>query len=87
MACPKIVPFQKGRAFRKSLDSLEEKNNGKCTGSVAKTLRTEKKKSKLQPDANFKGSDQHGYGVSLLQQEGKKSRHISREVPLSPFAF
>lgn len=43
MACPKAVPFQKGRALRKALDSLEEENNGKCTGSVAKTSRTEKK--------------------------------------------
>jgi len=47
VARPKIVPFQKGRAFKKSLDSLEEKNNGKCTGSVAKTSRTEKKKVKI----------------------------------------
>lgn len=56
MACPKIVPFQKGRALKKSLDSLGEENNGKCTGSEAKMSRTEKKKSKLQPDAHFKGS-------------------------------
>lgn len=70
MACPKAVPFQKGRALRKALDSLEEENNGKCTGSVAKTSRTEKKMSTSQPNANFEGSasenknsDQHGYGV------------------------
>lgn len=55
MACPELIPFQKGRAVKKSLDSLEEENNGKCTGSVAKTSRTENI-SKHQPDANFQGS-------------------------------
>lgn len=34
--CHEIIPFLKGRALKKSLDSLEEEN-GKCTGPVAKT--------------------------------------------------
>lgn len=52
--CHEIIPFLKGRALKKSLDSVEEEN-GKCTGSVAKTSRTENI-SKSQPDANFQGS-------------------------------
>lgn len=52
--CHEIIPFLKGRALKKSLDSLEEES-GKCTGLVAKTQRTENI-SKSQPDANFQGS-------------------------------
>lgn len=69
MACPKIIPFQKGRALKKSLGSIEEENTEKCTGSVAKTSRTEKI-SKSQTIVNFKGSaleyknlDHHDYGI------------------------
>lgn len=37
MACCEIIAVQKGRALKKTLHSLEERHNGKCAGSVAKT--------------------------------------------------
>lgn len=91
MGCPKIiVSFQKARALKESLDSLEEENNRKCTGYVAKTSRTEKS-SKSQPDANFtcstleyKNSDHHDYGVISEIREKKLERHISRGSAIEP---
>lgn len=56
MPFPKItISFQKARAMKKSVNSLEKKKNGKCTEKVAKTSRT-KNFFKSQPDASFKCS-------------------------------
>ena len=81
MVCHKItIPFQKARTLKKSLDCLEEENNGKCIAYVATTSRTEKI-SKSQPDAKFnfcirvlyKNSDHHDWCHSEM---GKKFREV-----------
>ena len=83
MVCHKItIPFQKARTLKKSLDCLEEENNGKCIAYVATTSRTEKI-SKSQPDANF----HTGCSFDLIAESAKIlfcSTNALR-VSISPF--
>lgn len=81
--CPKIVPLQKGRALKKPHDSLEEENNGKCTGSVAKTSRAEKKCQNCKLMLILRVQTGAAMVCHYCSKRGGGSRHISREVPQS----